>query len=178
MNPVGSNPKVNAKRLLRSFVVLPGIALLLVPVLIVWLTRGSQLASSLAKPDQAQFWLGLLAGILGIWLSLASVRSMLRYGEGTPAPWEPTRKLVLRGPYRYVRNPMMIGVMLILLAEALLFQSWGIAGWFAVFLLLNLIYLPRVEEKGLEHRFGEAYREYKANVPRWIPRLSPWAGPE
>jgi protein-S-isoprenylcysteine O-methyltransferase Ste14 len=101
---------------------------------------------------------------------------MLRYGEGTPAPWEPTRKLVLHGPYRCVRNPMMIGVMLILLAEALLLQSWGIAIWLAVFLLLNLIYLPQVEEKGLEHRFGEAYREYKANVPRWIPRLHPWIG--
>jgi len=83
---------------------------------------------------------------------------------------------VLRGPYRYVRNPMMIGVMLILLAEALLLQSWGIAIWFVVFLLLNLIYLPRVEEKGLEQRFGEDYRQYKAHVPRWIPRLTPWDG--
>lgn len=165
------------QRLLRSFAVLPGTALLLIPVLIVWLTRGSEWAYSLARPDQAQFWLGLLAGILGSWLSLASVSAMLRYGEGTPAPWEPTRKLVLRGPYRYVRNPMMIGIMLILLAEALLLQSWGIAVWFAVFLLLNVIYLPRVEEKGLEHRFGGDYRQYQANVPRWIPRTSPWEGP-
>jgi protein-S-isoprenylcysteine O-methyltransferase Ste14 len=84
---------------------------------------------------------------------------------------------VLRGPYRYVRNPMMIGVMLILLAEALLLQSWGIAIWLAVFLLLNLIYLPRVEEKGLEHRFGDSYRQYKVHVPRWIPRTAPWEGP-
>ena len=168
---------MNAKRWLRSFVVLPGMALLLIPVLIIWLTRGSQLASSLARPNQAQFWLGLLAAILGAWLSLASVSTMLRFGEGTPAPWEPTRQLVFRGPYRYVRNPMMIGIMLILLAEAFLLQSWGIAVWFAVFLLLNLIYLPHVEEKGLELRFGQAYREYQANVPRWIPRTRPWDGP-
>ena len=167
---------MNSKRLLRSFVVLPGIALLLIPVLIVWLTRGADWTSSLARPDQAQFWLGLLAGLLGTWLALASVSTMLRYGEDTPAPWEPTRRLVLRGPYRYVRNPMMIGVMLILLAEALLLQSWGIAIWFVVFLLLNLIYLPQVEEKGLEQRFGEDYRQYTANVPRWIPRLTPWDG--
>ena len=165
------------KRWLRSFVVLPGIALLLIPVLIVWLTRGSDWASSLARLDQAQFWLGLLGGTLGAWLALASVSTMLRYGEGTPAPWDPTRRLVLHGPYRYVRNPMMIGVMLILLAEALLLQSPGIAIWFAVFLLLNGFYLPRVEEKGLEQRFGEDYRQYKANVPRWIPRTRPWEGP-
>ena len=165
---------MSSKRLLRPFVVLPGIALLLIPVLIIWLTRGSDWISSWAKPDQAQFWLGLLVGILGSWLALASVSTMLRYGEGTPAPWEQTKKLVLRGPYRFVRNPMMIGVMLILLAEALLLQSWGVAIWFAVFLLLNLIYLPRVEEKGLEQRFGEDYRQYKANVPRWIPRTRPW----
>ena len=168
---------MNSKRLLRSFVVLPGIALLLIPVLIVWLTRGVDWTSSLARPDQAQFWLGLLAGLLGTWLALASVSTMLRYGEGTPAPWEPTRRLVLRGPYRYVRNPMMIGVMLLLLAEAFLLQSWGIAIWLAVFLLLNVIYLPRVEEKGLEQRFGEDYQQYKANVPRWIPRTRPWEGP-
>ena len=168
---------MTAKRLLRSFVVLPGIALLLIPVLIIWLMRGSEWASSLARPDQAQFWLGLLGGILGAWLALASVSTMLRYGEGTPAPWDPTRRLVLHGPYRYVRNPMMIGVMLILLAEALLLQSPGIAIWFAVFLLLNGFYLPGVEEKGLEQRFGEDYRQYKANVPRWIPRTRPWEGP-
>ena len=168
---------MNSKRLLRSFVVLPGIALLLIPVLIVWLTRGADWTSSLARPDQAQFWLGLLAGLLGTWLALASVSTMLRYGEGTPAPWEPTHKLVLRGPYRYVCNPMMIGVMLLLLAEAFLLQSWGIAIWLAVFLLLNVIYLPRVEEKGLEQRFGEDYRQYKANVPRWIPRTRLWQGP-
>jgi protein-S-isoprenylcysteine O-methyltransferase Ste14 len=168
---------MNVRRWLRSFVVLPGIALLLIPVLIVWFSRGSQMAFSWAMPDQAGFWLGLLAGVLGAWLSLASVSNMLRYGDGTPAPWEPTRRLVLRGPYRYVRNPMMIGVMLILLAEALLLRSWGIAIWLAIFWLLNGFYLPRVEEKGLEQRFGEDYRQYKANVPRWIPRTNPWEGP-
>lgn len=169
---------MNTKRWLRTFVVLPGIALLLIPVVIIWLARDQGWSLSLARPDQAQFWLGLLAGLLGAWLALASVSTMLRFGEGTPAPWEPTRKLVLRGPYRYVRNPMMIGVMLLLLAEALLLQSWGIAIWFLVFLLLNLIYLPRVEERGLEQRFGEDYRQYKANVPRWIPRTQPWEGPD
>jgi protein-S-isoprenylcysteine O-methyltransferase Ste14 len=107
--------------------VLPGVALLLIPVLIVWLTRGSEWASSLTKPDQAQFWLGLLAGILGSWLSLASVSTMLRFGKGTPAPWEPTTRLVMRGPYRYVRNPIIIGVMLILLAESAA-AILGIAG--------------------------------------------------
>jgi len=97
-----------------------------------------------------------------------------KYGEGTPAPWDPPRKLVIIGPYRYVRNPMITGVLLVLLAEALLFGSWLIAGWMLLFLLGNVIYFPFVEEKGLEKRFGDEYLKYKARVPRWIPRLTPW----
>jgi protein-S-isoprenylcysteine O-methyltransferase Ste14 len=72
---------------------------------------------------------------------------------------------------------MIIGVLLILLAEALLFQSWPIAAWIAVFFIGNSIYFPLVEEKNLEKRFSDNYRQYKAHVRRWIPRLRAWPVP-
>jgi len=65
-------------------------------------------------------------------------------------------------------------VLLILLAEAVLLQSWPIAIWMMVFFIGNPIYFPLIEEKGLEKRFGNEYRNYKAHVPRWIPHLKTW----
>jgi len=97
-----------------------------------------------------------------------------RYGDGTPAPWEPPRNLVIRGPYRHVRNPMITGVLFLIAAEALLLGSWPLIVWMGLFFLGNAVYFPLVEEKGLEERFGQAYREYKRNVPRWLPRQQPW----
>ena len=64
-----------------------------------------------------------------------------------------------------------------LAAEALLFGSWYIAGWMVAFVVLNTAYFIRSEEPALEDRFGEGYRLYKANVPRWIPRWKPWDAP-
>ena len=61
-----------------------------------------------------------------------------------------------------------------LTAESLFFGSWPLFGWVAVFFLLNTVYFSRIEEPGLERRFGEDYRHYRANVPRWIPRWRPW----
>jgi protein-S-isoprenylcysteine O-methyltransferase Ste14 len=77
----------------------------------------------------------------------------------------------VRGPYRHVRNPMITGVALILGGEAVLFQSWPLAILLAVFVGVNAIYFPLVEEPGLRRRFGAEYDVYRANVPRWVPRL-------
>ena len=98
-------------------------------------------------------------------------------GKGTPAPWDPPERLVVVGPYRHVRNPMNSGMVLILGAESLFFGSWYLAGWMCVFFAFLAIYFPLFEEPGLERRFGDAYRQYKANVPRWIPCFRPWHGP-
>ena len=71
---------------------------------------------------------------------------------------------------------MMTGVFSTLLAESLMIGSWGIAGWGAVFITANLIYIPNWEEPALINRFGDDYRRFKANVPRWIPAVRPWDG--
>jgi protein-S-isoprenylcysteine O-methyltransferase Ste14 len=92
-------------------------------------------------------------------------------GRGTLAPWDPTTELVVRGPYRYARNPMITGVGTILAGQAVFFRSWAIASELVVFVLLNAVWFPLVEEPGLRERFGDAYEEYSARVPRWLPRV-------
>ena len=114
---------------------------------------------------------------LGLALMIGTVAIFASFGKGTPAPWDSPVTLVVRGPYRHVRNPMITGVLLVLLAEALFVRSWPLAGWTACFFLANSVYLPLIEEKGLEKRFGADYRSYKAQVPRWLPRVTPWSGP-
>jgi protein-S-isoprenylcysteine O-methyltransferase Ste14 len=97
-----------------------------------------------------------------------------REGEGTLAPWDPTRRLVVRGPYRFVRNPMITGVLCVLLGEAALFGSAGILALAAAFLAVNAVWFPLVEEPALRRRFGAEYDAYSRNVPRWLPRRTPW----
>ena len=166
--------RASASSLIRSIIILPGTVLVFVPGLILWFSRGTSFGAESASPSQIQFWIGLLSLIFGIILAIWTARLQLTIGEGTPAPWDPPKKLVIRGPYRYVRNPMITGVFLILLAESLLFQFWPVAIWMIVFFAANLIYLPLVEEKDLEKRFGQEYLLYKEAVPRWIPKLKPW----
>ena len=174
--PSEKRPRI-AWRLLRTIIILPGTALVLIPAIILWTTAESSQAGALATLSQPQLWFALAIGGTGFFFAVWTVTLFVTRGDGTPAPWDPPQKLVIRGPYRHVRNPMISSVLLLLLAEALLFQSWPLAAWMLVFYTANSIYFPLSEEKGLERRFGEDYRTYKANVPRWVPRLRPWRGP-
>lgn len=161
-------------RLLKTITVLPGTALVFIPAIILAIADHIGFSHSFARPDRFLFWLALLAAGAGLALAVWTVTLFTNFGRGTPAPWDPPQKLVIRGPYRYVRNPMITSALLMLLAEAMLFQSWPLALWMVVFFIGNAVYFPLVEEKGLEKRFGEAYRLYKAHVPRWIPHRRPW----
>lgn len=161
-------------RLVVAMIVLPGTALVFVPAIILTLAENSGVSYQLATSEQRLFWLALLPAGVGLGLAGWTVRLFMKFGNGTPAPWDPPKKLVILGPYQHVRNPMISGALLILLAEALLFQSWPIAVWMLAFFIVNTIYFRFIEEKGLEKRFGEDYLKYKARVPRWIPRLQPW----
>lgn len=111
---------------------------------------------------------------LGLVLMVATIRLFVTVGQGTLAPWNPTQRLVVGGVYRHVRNPMIAGVFLVLLGEAVLAASLPLLGWFAAFVVVNAVYIPLAEEPGLAKRFGDEYQTYKQNVPRWIPRLRPW----
>lgn len=125
-----------------------------------------------------QAWLGKVIGVslfvLGLLVFVQSVILFIKIGRGTLAPWDPTKKLVVKSLYRYVRNPMILGVLILLTAEAFFFDSSIILVWAGLFFTINHFYFILKEEPDLLKRFGEEYLEYKANVPRWIPRSSGW----
>ena len=92
-------------------------------------------------------------------------------GKGTLAPWDPPKHLVIVGPYVYMRNPMITGVITMIIGQAVYHRSLPVALWAAAFFVFNQIHFLVNEEPGLERRFGEEYREYKRRVPRWFPRF-------
>lgn len=165
-------------RLLRAVLVLPGTVLVLVPAILVWSFAATTLHASPAALGNPRAWLGVALLACGLGLAVWTGRLFVRVGKGTPAPWDPPKRLVIEGPYRYVRNPMISSVLMMLAAEALLLSSWPIVAWLLVFFLGNALYFPMVEEKGLRQRFGAAYDRYAENVPRWLPRLTPWQLPD
>jgi protein-S-isoprenylcysteine O-methyltransferase Ste14 len=159
-----------ARRLwLIPVLALPMNVLAFIPAIVLWLT-GHQWKSN----HPALVALGVILLCLGFGLAAWTMHLFHHVGKGTAAPWDPPRRLVVAGPYRHVRNPMLTSVFIMLAAEALLLNSWAIAAILVIFLLGNMLYFPFVEEKSLEKRFGEAYQEYRRNVPRWLPRFTPW----
>jgi protein-S-isoprenylcysteine O-methyltransferase Ste14 len=122
----------------------------------------------------------VLGGVViaaGVAMWVWTVRLFARIGRGTLAPWDPTERLVVEGPYRHVRNPMITAVLFVLLGEALLFGSVALLLFAAGFLLVNWAWFVLVEEPGLERRFGDEWRAYRSAVPRWLPRRTPWEPP-
>jgi protein-S-isoprenylcysteine O-methyltransferase Ste14 len=156
-----------------AIAVLPFTAAILIPVLI-----ARRNATPLAVGPSSSAVLIQIAGLallaVGLRLFVESLRRFATDGKGKLAPRDPPRALVVRGPYRFVRNPMISGVVFALFGEALALRSMPHAGWAAAFLAANLVYIPLLEEPMLESRFGEPYREYCRNVPRIFPRLRPW----
>lgn len=116
-------------------------------------------------------YVGIPLIILGILIYLATAGAFAIIGRGTPAPIRPTQKLVIEGLHRYVRNPMYLGVLSVLLGDALWFQSGllliYIAFFFAIFNAFILLY----EEPTLRRTYAEDYIRYCESTPRWIPRL-------
>ncbi|NIW96539.1 MAG: isoprenylcysteine carboxylmethyltransferase family protein [Phycisphaerae bacterium] len=164
-------------RHLLSILLLPFLVVVVVPY---WLLNAFAAGDTRWDVGSMLVWLPRSAGALLLVVGLAlfswCVSLFARVGRGTLAPWDPTRNLVAVGPYRYVRNPMISGVVLMLLGQALVWGSWVMGIWTGGFVFINHIYFVLSEEPGLERRFGESYRLYKANVPRWIPRMRPWSG--
>ena len=115
---------------------------------------------------------GTLILITGLAAMGLTIRMFAQIGEGTLAPWDPAENLITSGIYAFVRNPMIIGVLAVLIGEALIFKSWRIAVWALLFFIVNTIYFKYSEEPGLEKRFGDEYIEYKKNVPRWLPKFA------
>jgi protein-S-isoprenylcysteine O-methyltransferase Ste14 len=150
---------------LLSFV-LPVTVLVIIPALI---------QQPMTTGNGVWFFAGILLAIAGLALLFATVSIISSIGKGTLAPWSPTQKIVIQGPYAHVRNPMITGVLTTLLGESFLFASISIFLWCILFFLINNVYFSLSEEPDLLKRFGTEYAEYRRHVPRWIPRLRPWS---
>jgi protein-S-isoprenylcysteine O-methyltransferase Ste14 len=114
--------------------------------------------------------------LVGISLFLWTNYLFKTFGKGTLAPWTVKQHLVIRGPYKYCRNPMITGVLFILIGETLFLHSTNIFIWTCAFFLVHIFYFAFKEEPDLYKRFGDEYKTYKENVPRWIPKLRPYPG--
>jgi len=168
---------VNRFKLFRALILLPGNAMVLVPAVLLYLE--GTIAPAFGTTGILRVLIFLIAFVylsLGLTLAYRTVFLFIRKGEGTPAPWDPPQKLVILGPYRYVRNPMITGAVFILIGEILFLGSLYILCWAFIFFIGNHFWFVFFEEKGLEKRFGQSYLKYKKHVPRWIPRLTPYEG--
>jgi protein-S-isoprenylcysteine O-methyltransferase Ste14 len=114
---------------------------------------------------------GILVTILGGVLALWCVFTFALAGRGTPAPFDPPRRLVVRGPYRLTRNPMYLGAALALAGAALFYQSTALAGYAGLFIILTHLFVLLYEEPTLRRAFGDDYEAYCRKVGRWCPGL-------
>jgi len=162
------------KEYLKVALILPGNVLITIPFLIFLLTRNSY-SYYLVGFDNFLFYVAMFFLTLGLLLAIWSVRTFYtKGGEGTPGPWRPISNLIISGPYRYVRNPMILGVVNLLLFESALFASMPFLLWAIVFFVGNIVYFKIFEEKELIKRFGTDYENYKNEVPMLFPKFTPY----
>ena len=154
---------MTALKSLFFLILVPGVFVILIPL--AWLRAGPQVETGLLA------WLAIPLWLVGWTVIIWCFRDFLVKGRGTPAPFDPPKDLVATGPYRYVRNPMYVGVELALVGNFLWFGYWWMLAYavflFATFHLFILVY----EEPTLRGKFGASYEAYLTEVPRWIPRF-------
>jgi len=144
-------------------ILLPGIVAGYVP----WTVFGVR--DVVLDPSRPGHLLGLALIAAGTLLLFLCIVDFARVGRGTLSPVDPPTRLVVRGLYRYVRNPMYLSVTAILLGEVILTRSRGLAAYWAVWFLLVNVFVMGYEEPTLRRQFGESYEEYTRQVGRWIP---------
>lgn len=150
------------------FVVAPGTVVGLIP----WWISGWEL------PEPTPYWMAAQAvGVALIAVGLYwCVHAFARFAmaRGTPAPIAPTEHLVVQGPNRYVRNPMYVSLLAVILGQALLFASLGLVLYAAVAWAVTATFVRIYEEPTLARQFGDEYATYRRNVRGWLPSLRPW----
>ena len=156
-------PDMTALKSLLFLIVAPGMVAGYVPLAL--LRRGPQVETGPLAYLAFPLW--LIGGVILLW----SFWNFLVEGRGTPAPVDPPKELVAVGFYRYVRNPMYFGVLLILIGHFLWFGFWWLLAYTVIAFVVVHLFVTRYEEPTLKRKFGAAYENYLQKVPRWIPRL-------
>jgi protein-S-isoprenylcysteine O-methyltransferase Ste14 len=123
--------------------------------------------------DTLLTYTGALLFVAGALLLFSGAYYLVLRGDGTPLPFDPTKRMVVAGPYAHIQHPMALGLLAMVFAEALWLHSPSLGVYALLLTLLVNLYLTYVEEPGLERRFGEDYRAYRAAVPRWLPFRRP-----
>jgi protein-S-isoprenylcysteine O-methyltransferase Ste14 len=158
-------------RHLKAVALLPVMVTVVIPLILLFFTESYQVYPITYTSVVIGSFL-IVAGFLLLYRSTLLVAVM---GQGTLAPWDPPSHFVVAGGYQYVRNPMILGVLIMLLGEAIASGPVLLVTWFILFWIGNHIHFIRTEEPDLIQRFGEEYNRYMEHVPRWIPRLKPWS---
>lgn len=157
----------------RILTTLAGATLVVAGIPAVIFLCGDYLYKASVLQPQFSLIISNICFVIGIpWMLSAVIWQVVR-GKGTPVPVVPTKEFLQNGPYRYVRNPMMLGLFLYLSGWALLFNEAGAFLAAVFFIILNLAEVKIIEEPELEKRFGDAYREYKKEIPFIFPK---WGG--
>ena len=151
-------------------ILVPGAELVLFPLVVVQWGIGPRLELGPAR------YAGLMPLGVGLVIILRCFVDFVRRGRGTPAPYDPPRELVIAGLYRYVRNPQYVGVVLVLVGEALLSGRVVLFAYAALMAVGYHLFVRYYEEPTLGRLFGEPYARYRATVPRWLPKR-PGASP-
>ena len=148
-------------------------ATLFIGFLLVFLPARLLSWSGVARPPAIGFAqvAGMLVAAIGVAVALWCILTFAVVGKGTPAPFDPPRRLVIRGPYKFVRNPMYIGAAIALAGAALFYRSAALAGYLVAFLLVTHAFVMFYEEPTLRATFGAEYEGYCRLVRRWWPRL-------
>jgi len=152
------------------FVLAPGIVAGAIP----WWLTGWEVQASWPTVIRVG---GAVLTLLGVAALVEGFARFVREGLGTPAPVAPTRTLVVGGLYRYVRNPMYLAVLAVIVGQALWFGAPVLFGYAVLVWAAVASFVRLYEEPQLTDRFGDGYRAYRAAVPGWIPRLHPWSPP-
>ena len=154
---------MTALKSLLFLLIAPGMVAGYIPLVL--LRRGPQVQTGPFAYLAFPLW--LLGGLILLW----SFWNFLIEGRGTPAPIDPPKELVAVGFYRYVRNPMYFGVLLILIGHFLWFGFWWILAYTVIAFVVVHLFVTRYEEPTLKRKFGAAYENYLQKVPRWIPKI-------
>ena len=158
---------------LRSLLYVTGFALVWLWLMPQWINLRTSTSFPSQTPSRR---LGLIPLVLGAVLAFNCFARFLFAGKGTPAPFDAPRRLVISGPYRYVRNPMYLGAGLVLTGRAILFAKFSavLAAYAAAIIVVVNLFILFYEEPTLRLKFGDEYYEYCKNVRRWTPRATAW----